>query len=32
MFNSNNFKEINYLNFDADFSIDLGDIAYESIL
>lgn len=25
MFNSNNFKEINYLNFDADFSIDLGD-------
>lgn len=25
MFNSNNFKEINYLNFDTDFSIDLGD-------
>lgn len=25
MFNSNNFGEINYLNFDADFSIDLGD-------
>ncbi len=25
MFNSDNFNEINYLNFDADFSIDLGD-------
>mgnify|MGYP004518393451 FL=1 len=25
MFNSNNFKEINYLNFDADFNITIGD-------
>lgn len=25
MFNSNNFKEINYLNFDADFNITMGD-------
>lgn len=25
MFNSNNFKEINYLNFDADFNIAIGD-------
>lgn len=25
MFNSNNFSEINYLNFDADFKIDLTD-------
>ncbi len=25
MFNSNNFKEINYLNFDANFNISIGD-------
>ena len=25
MFNSNNFSEINYLNFDAEFKIDLSD-------